>query len=164
MIPCCERLVFRAWAESDLPLAAALWADAEVTRFIGAVDARARLVAEIACQREHGIQYWPIFLKDGGTHVGCAGLRPRDASTLELGFHLHPAFWGRGLAAEAARATIAFAFETLSVAALFAGHHPDNEPSRRLLAKLGFEHTHDELYPATGRMHPSYILRARPRT
>jgi len=29
-----------------------------------------------------------------------------------MGFHLRPAFWGRGLAEEAGRAIIAFAFET----------------------------------------------------
>jgi [ribosomal protein S5]-alanine N-acetyltransferase len=38
---------------------------------------------------------------------------------------------------------------------IFAGHHPENEGSGRLLAKLGFVYTHDELYPPTG----SAILR-----
>jgi RimJ/RimL family protein N-acetyltransferase len=159
--PGSPRLVFRCWSEADVDLAVALWGDPEVTRLIGAIDPRARLAQEIATHRDHGIQYWPIFLASDGAHVGCAGLRPRDADTLELGFHLTRAHWGRGLASEAARATIAFAFDTLRVRALFAGHHPDNEASRRVLAKLGFVHTHDELYPATGRMHPSYLLHAR---
>jgi RimJ/RimL family protein N-acetyltransferase len=161
MTPDTPRLSFRLWSEADLDLATALWCDPDVTRFIGAIDGRARLAQEMATQRDHGIQYWPIFFKTTGAHVGCCGLRPRAPGTLELGFHLHRAHWGAGLASEAARATIAFAFDTLGASALFAGHHPANEPSRRLLLKLGFVHTHDELYPATGLQHPSYLLKCR---
>ena len=30
----------------------------------------------------------------------------------------------------------------------------------KIVLKLGFRHTHDELYPPTGRLHPSYLLTA----
>jgi RimJ/RimL family protein N-acetyltransferase len=71
--------------------------------------------------------------------------------------------WGRGLATEAGRAVARFAFDDLGATALFAGHHPDNGASRKVLLKLGFVHTHDELYPPTGLLHPSYRLeRERP--
>jgi RimJ/RimL family protein N-acetyltransferase len=128
-----------------------------VTARIGAQDPAERLAREIDCEREHGISYWPIFLLETGAHVGACGLRPREPSVLEIGFHLLPDAWGKGLAAEAARAVITHAW-TLGATALFAGHHPDNAPSRALLEKLGFVHTHDELYPPTGRLHPSYSL------
>jgi len=59
---------------------------------------------------------------------------------------------------EAARGVIRHAFGALGCRALFAGHHPQNTESMRLLEKLGFRHTHDELYPPTGLMHPSYLL------
>jgi RimJ/RimL family protein N-acetyltransferase len=65
------------------------------------------------------------------------------------------------LAQEAGRAVIAFAFENLGAEALFAGHHPANSASRRVLAKLGFQFTHDEFYPPTGLMHRSYLLTRR---
>jgi [ribosomal protein S5]-alanine N-acetyltransferase len=126
----------------------------------------ARLTAEIACEREHGIQYWPIFRRDlpaaapEDRFTGCCGLKPRDpdARVFELGFHLRPAHWGLGLATEAAKAAIAFAFAELRASALFAGHHPENEASRRVLERLGFRHTHDDKYLPTGRLHPSYLL------
>lgn len=54
---------------------------------------------------------------------------------------------------------IAYAFDKMNVKALFAGHHPDNEVSRHILIKLGFEYTGDERYEPTGKMHPSYMLR-----
>ena len=159
------RLGFRCWCEDDLPLALALWGDPEVTALIGGpfseATVRARLATEIAQMQEFGVQYWPIFLLEADQHVGCAGLRPYrvQEKIYELGFHLRRAFWGQGLANEAARAVIDYGFGAIAAKALFAGHHPANEASRHLLLKLGFIHTHDELYPPTGLMHPSYLLR-----
>jgi RimJ/RimL family protein N-acetyltransferase len=161
-----QRLGFRSWAENDTELALGLWGDPEVTGLIGGPFSReailARLGREIATQRDHGIQYWPIFLLTTGEHIGCCGLRPYrdDEQVRELGFHIRSAHWRRGYALEAARTTILYSFEVLAVAALFAGHNPANDPSRDLLLKLGFQYTHDELYPPTGLQHPSYLLSA----
>jgi ribosomal-protein-alanine N-acetyltransferase len=159
-----ERLGFRTWQPDDLELAAALWGDPEVTRLIGGPLSReaaaARLAAEMATQAEAEIQYWPIFQLADGAHVGCCGLRPyRPAEAIhELGVHIRPPFWRRGLALEAARAVIAHAFAALGARALFAGHNPDNHASRAMLTRLGFRYSHDELYRPTGRLHPSYLL------
>ena len=164
------RVSFRCWQREDSALAQALWGDPRVMRYLdvrGALDeaaVRARLDAEIETERAHGIQYWPIFLRDGGAHIGACGLRPRDGKStdveLELGFQLRPPCWGRGLAVEAARAVIAHAFDRLGIGALFAGHHPENEASRAVLEKLGFTRTGEEHYAPTGLAHPSYLLRA----
>ena len=157
------RLRFRCWREEDLPLALALWSDAEVTALIGGPFTpemvEARLSKEIAQMQKCSLQYWPVFLLESGQHVGCAGLRPYRDGVYELGVHFHREFWGRGLAKEASLAVIEYAFGKLGAQALFAGHHPANEASRRLLLKLGFVYTHEELYPPTGLMHLSYLLR-----
>ncbi len=157
------RLQFRCWRRDDLPLALALWGDVRVTAWIGgpfdAEVVRARLDDHIAAFERDRAQYWPMFLRSTGDHVGCCGLRLREPGLLELGFHLRPAHWGQGLAAEAAAAAIGHGLAVLGAAALFAGHHPDNTSSRELLGKLGFTYTHDELYPPTGRMHRCYLLR-----
>lgn len=164
--PATTRLYFRTWSESDLGLALALWGDPVVTEWIGGpfseAEVRERLARETASQAAHGIQYWPIFLRSTDEHVGCCGLRPYrpEERIYELGFHLRPQHWGQGYATEAARAAIAHAFDTLHATALFAGHHPQNTASRRLLEKLGFQYTHAELYPPTGLEHPSYLLTA----
>ena len=161
-----QRLGFRTWTESDLNLAQGLWGDAEVTRLIGgplsAERVQQRLAQEIANQAAYGTQYWPVFLLTNDEHVGCCGLRPyaSEPRVYELGFHLRRIYWGQGLAVEAARAVIEYAFDRLDAAGLFAGHHPANEPSRRMLIKLGFHYTHDEFYPPTGLRHPSYRLSA----
>lgn len=160
-----SRLGFRCWRNDDFPLAMELWGDPEVTSRIGGPFTpemvRQRLEKEISQMREHRLQYWPIFLLGADQHVGCAGLRPYRAEEriYELGVHLRRAFWGQGLASEAARAVIAYAFDVLHAKSLFAGHHPENQASRQLLTRLGFTYTRDELYPPTGLMHPSYLLR-----
>jgi RimJ/RimL family protein N-acetyltransferase len=159
------RLGFRCWNESDLALAAGLWGDESVTALIGgpftAETVRARLVGEITQMREHSVQYWPIFLFESGEHAGCAGLRPYrvEEQVYEFGVHLRPKFWGQRLATEAGNAVIAHGFDALGANAIFAGHNPANHVSKGLLLKLGFVYTHDEFYPPTGLLHPSYILR-----
>ena len=161
-----ERLGFRRWAPEDHDLAVGLWCDPKVTRLFGGpydeAWAARRLANEIATMAEAGYQYWPIFLLAGGEHVGCCGMRPRDpeARVNGFGFHLRPDHWGRGLASEAARVAIPYAFDVLGVQALFAGHHPKNDASKRILGRLGFRYTHDELYPPTGLQHHSYRLEA----
>lgn len=160
-----QRLGFRLWSADDEDLAIGLWGDPAVTKLIGgpfSTEAvHQRLQKELATQREHGIQYWPIFVLATGDHVGCCGLRPYQpqANIAEIGFHLRTAFWGQGYAVEAAQAVIAYAFNVLGIQGLFAGHNPANDASRRLLTKLGFQYTHDEYYAPTGLHHPSYVLR-----
>ena len=165
-----QRLGFRTWTAADLDLAFGLWGDADVTRLIGGPFSRERvqqrLAQEIANQAAHGLQYWPMFLPANDEHVGCCGLRPypSELRVYELGFHLRRIYWGQGLAVEAARAVIEYALTTLGAAGLFAGHHPANEASRRVLIKLGFHYTHDEFYPPTGLNHPSYWLAVEEKT
>ncbi|PMQ04648.1 hypothetical protein DyAD56_14055 [Dyella sp. AD56] len=165
--PSTQRLEFRCWTSDDLRLALTLWGDPQVTALIGGPfteEAVARrLSTEMSCMQEHHVQYWPIFLLESGEHAGCAGLRPYDVDqqVYELGVHLRHKFWGQGLAIEAGRAVINYGFDSLNASALFAGHHPRNEMSRKFLLKLGFTYTHDELYPPTGLNHPSYRLSRR---
>lgn len=158
------RVAFHVWASSDVALALGLWGDARVTAMIGGpfdeAWVRRRLALEIDLLARHRVQYWPIFERATGAHLGCCGLRPKDLAhgVYELGVHLRPSASGRGLATEAARSAIAHAFGPIGAEALFAGHHPDNAASRQMLGKLGFVATHEELYPPTGRLHPSYRL------
>jgi len=46
---------------------------------------------------------------------------------------------------EASTAVVDFAFETIRAKGLSAGHHPGNVNSKKVLEKLGFQYTHDEL-------------------
>ena len=152
---------------ADLRLAVALWGDPVVTQFIGGPlspeQVGEKLAREIELMSTHRVQYWPLFLLRTDEHVGCGGLRPYrvEDRIYEMGFHFRPAYWRQGFAQEAGRGILTFAFETLGAAAVFAGHHPANAASRTVLEKLGLRFTHEEFYPPTGLMHPSYLLTRR---
>ena len=159
-----ERIGFSIWRADDLPLAAMLWGNPEVSRYICASGAftqeeiASRLNSELENFELYDVQYWPIFYLESGDIIGCCGLRPHGAKEYELGFHLQPEYWHQGLAREAAERTIEYAFRNLHAEALFAGHNPDNIVSKYLLQKLGFGYIGDEFYEPTGLYHPSYRL------
>ena len=75
-----------------------------------------------------------------------------------MGVHLVKVQWKKGIATEACKAVISYAFEQLHVESLFAGHNPRNLVSATLIKDLGFVYVNDEFYPSTGLMHPSYNL------
>lgn len=159
------RLGFSRWAPEDTALARQLWGDPDVTRLFSSIpwtDAQVleRLASEIENDRVHGVQYWPVFEREGGRAIGCCGVRMfrPEESVYIFGFHLMPHAWGKGYATEAGRAVVAHALSLPEVKGIFAGHHPDNHASRAVLKKLGFQQTHVELYEPTGAMHPSYML------
>jgi RimJ/RimL family protein N-acetyltransferase len=91
--------------------------------------------------------------------VGCCGLRPWDteSGTYEFGVHILPEFWYKGLAIEAALAVIEYA-KKRKFTKIFAVHHPNNDASKKVLAKLGFVPFSLEFYSPTGLEHPFYVL------
>lgn len=74
-----------------------------------------------------------------GRVAGCASLTPvpRAHRTAELGYVLHRAYWGRGLAVEAARLLMTFGFERLGLGRIEALCAVPNTRSLRVLEKLG---------------------------
>lgn len=71
--------------------------------------------------------------------AGCIGLThvPRAHKTAELGYVLHRAFWGRGLAVEAATLLVTYGFEALGLNRIEAYSAVPNTRSVRVLEKLG---------------------------
>ena len=159
-----NRIGFSKWQKGDMELAELLWGNPDVTRYIcaggrfSAEDISVRLETEINNEIAYHVQYWPIFELSSKDFIGCCGLRPYRRDKYEMGFHLRPQFWGKGYAAEAAMAVIDYAFSVLKADALFAGHHPNNAASAKVLLKLGFRYIGDEFYEPTGLYHPSYEL------
>ncbi|WP_020531157.1 GNAT family N-acetyltransferase [Flexithrix dorotheae] len=164
-----ERLGFSKWSEEKFPFAQKLWGNLSVTKLI---DSRGQLSKaqileklkyEINNQEKFGLQYFPIFLLENDQFIGCCGLKPYDIKNgiYEVGFHILPNHWRRGFGKEAAERIIKFAFNQLNIKELFAGHHPNNKGSEKLLEKLGFKYIGDQFYEPTGLNHPSYKIRCK---
>jgi [ribosomal protein S5]-alanine N-acetyltransferase len=165
--PWTARLVARSWQIEDLTLAMELWGDPAVTALI---DSRGKLTneqvqeklhAEIERERSTGVQYWALFNRSTGEFVGCGGFRSwaytPDEPNFELGFHLVKRCWGKGLGTEAALGILDYGWGKLQLSKVYAGHHPDNRASQRILEKLGFTLVQNVYYEPTGLMHPSYV-------
>lgn len=70
--------------------------------------------------------------------VGCADVDDFTGDGGEIGYWLDEAVWGQGLAREAARALVDFAFRELNLGWLHAGRAAANPASGRVLEHLGF--------------------------
>lgn len=161
-----DRLGFSKWSSNDLALADSLWGNYAVTKYICAsghftkAEIKARLETEILNDTLFSIQYWPFFDLHTGEFMGCCGVRPfQDQTTAyEMGFYIKENYWGCGCGYEAANAVIQYCFSTLHIQVLYAGHHPQNTASKKLLTKLGFHFIGENYYEPTKLFHPSYKL------
>jgi RimJ/RimL family protein N-acetyltransferase len=86
-------------------------------------------------------EMFPAFMlmlrTDGAPQlIGACGLGERDGEA-ELGYWIARPYWGRGFAAEAAKAVVGIA-KALGHRKLVAGHFTDNPASGRVLRKVGF--------------------------
>lgn len=138
-----ERLLLRAFTLHDLDGFAAIRADALTMRFLGGVRSRDDAWRDIAITLGHwslnGFGMWAVEEKASGTFVGRVGLvKPPGWSDVEVGWAIARAYWGRGVAPEAARAALAWGFakcgfEYVVVSLIQA----DNAPSIRVAEKIG---------------------------
>jgi ribosomal-protein-alanine N-acetyltransferase len=48
--------------------------------------------------------------------------------------------WGQGFATEAARAALRYGFEALKLENIIAVAYPENQPSQRVMQKIGMQH------------------------
>ena len=73
-------------------------------------------------------------------------LEPVFGEEPEMGWIFSHEVHGQGMAGEACRAVLQWAEANLDPTPIWAIIAPENEPSLRLAAKLGFEHVGDTLY------------------
>jgi RimJ/RimL family protein N-acetyltransferase len=78
---------------------------------------------------------------EDGHAIGMAGVNVRADGALELGYHLDPAYWSRGLMTEAVRALGVHVFELSAVCKVVASVRPDNHGSIKVLTRSGFAST-----------------------
>ncbi len=140
------RLILRDFRKSDLEAVHAYASLDEVSRYLiwgpnslaqskeaieGFLDdqrARPRMIFDLA-----------ITLKPKRALIGGVGLRFIDQfnRTGEIGYTLHPEFWGYGLAVEAARALLDAGFNELGLRRIIAVCDQRNKASARVMERLG---------------------------
>jgi RimJ/RimL family protein N-acetyltransferase len=80
-----------------------------------------------------------VELKGSEEPIGICGLIKRESlEDVDIGFAFLPAFWGKGYAFESTSATIRYGKSVLGLSRIVAITSQDNDPSGKLLGKLGF--------------------------
>jgi RimJ/RimL family protein N-acetyltransferase len=152
-------MLLRRFTEADAGPLAALYGDPRVMVFITPrPPSPAEVESEIlpAYLREYreladGLGSFAAIEKATGQMAGRFSLKPANSYGLaggtELGYRLYPAFWGRGLATEGARALIGAAFGRLRLDRVVATTMADNAGSWRVLEKCGMRRVRTFFYP-----------------
>jgi RimJ/RimL family protein N-acetyltransferase len=144
-----ERIKLRGLMRSDWPAIHAYASRPDVCRFqpwgpntpeetITFVEA-AVASAEEDPRRRYALA---VILAEEGKVIGLAELNVRDAQFAvgEIAYVLHPDYWGRGIATEAARILLRFGFVMLGLHRVYATCDPRNVASSRVMEKIGMQY------------------------
>jgi len=142
-----ERLLLRAFEIDDLDPFAAMVADIDVIQhatYDGTTMTRTQAWNWLCLMLGHwhmrGFGIWGMEEKSSGELIGRIGLQFLDwFEDVELVWMLAKSAWGKGYAAEGARAAIDFGMNNLKLPRVAAVIHQENQPSIRLAERLGME-------------------------
>jgi ribosomal-protein-alanine N-acetyltransferase len=84
---------------------------------------------------------WGITLKDDGSLIGSCGFYKWESDPhrkAEIGYDLHPTYWGKGIMREALQAIIRYGFEEMNLNRITLLVISYNDRSIRLAERLGF--------------------------
>ena len=83
-----------------------------------------------------------IIIKDTNEFIGWCGLDHLDQTKVDpaLFYLLKANYWGNGLATEAARALLSYAFIQMDLASIHGGAAPENLASKHVMEKLGMKY------------------------
>ncbi|MEA2238111.1 MAG: hypothetical protein QOC81_2835 [Thermoanaerobaculia bacterium] len=142
-----ERLFVRPWRPDDRAAFTALTDDPAVMQYVHGGKPYAeeevdewftRQARQLA---EHDVCMGALIEKSTDRLVGVAGVQPLGTTgNLEIGWWLARDVWGRGYATEAGAAAMRHVLETLGHKRVVAIVDPDNEPSKRVVNRLGMHY------------------------
>jgi RimJ/RimL family protein N-acetyltransferase len=140
-----DRLLLRPFRPGDVDDALAYRDDPEFARYLPHIPqpfTRRDAEAFVARNMDEPWDLLPTFavVLDGRV-IGTVNfdVDPHDQIAM-LGFAIARAHWGKGIAVEAARAAVAWAFEAFGVAKIRASTDARNVRSQRVMEKLGMHH------------------------
>jgi ribosomal-protein-alanine N-acetyltransferase len=140
-----DRIVLRELRTEDAADLLVFRGDAEEQRFnsepLQTLEQSVALIEEVRGDyaAQTGVS-WALTLKSSGRVVGLFGYHHWDHyhRRADIGYDLARELWGQGLATEALTAAIRFGFSDMQLNRIEAQTIADNEPSTRLLGRLGF--------------------------
>ena len=161
-----ERLVLRPFVMDDLDGIHAVLGDPISMRYYPAPFTREQsrrwIEWNLGHYRDHGYGLWVLESRESGDLVGDCGLIPQHVDgreEVEVGWHVRRDLQRQGLATEAARECVRYAFEELGRTRLISLIRPENLPSCRVAEKLGMTVEKEVMRgPAESMLHLVYLL------
>lgn len=141
-----KRLILRRLIPADLEALYALYRDPEIRKYFpeGTLtyeETKEELEWFLNGHPEHPeLGLWATLYKATGVFIGRCGLLPWtivERPEVEIAYLLDKAYWGQGLATEAAQAILHYGFEQLKLSRLICLIDPENHASRKVAEKVG---------------------------
>jgi len=114
------------------------WPDERIREFVG---------RQVAHFDRFGYCLWKLLLKETSEMIGFCGLQPLDGTAeTEIGWWLARAWWGQGLATEAARAALRDGFERAGLKRIVAVALAANRASIHVMEKLEMKYEREMIH------------------
>ena len=142
-----DRLIFRAYKTEDAHALFNLRSHNSVSKYMDTViptrveDTEKRIEGYLNSFNERKGVTWVIIEKESNNQIGDFGIWriDRQNSRGEIGYILHPDFWGKGYMTETLNTLIHFGFNTINLHSYEANVNIENDNSKALLLKFGFK-------------------------
>jgi ribosomal-protein-alanine N-acetyltransferase len=153
-----ERLGLRRFTLADRDWLCELYADADVTRYLGGtlepapVDLLLHARILDYYDANPGLGIWMTEERATGARVGFHLLNNIQGETIiQIGFSLMKTAWGRGYGTEMAAALLRYGFVDLELPRIVGMANLPNVASQRVLEKIGLRRNGERAFP-----HPAY--------
>ena len=134
-----SRLTLRPFREDDVDVLSGLMANQDFMRFSLGVYTREQtqsVLDKILSWNRAGLpSQFAVVIQTRGKLIGYCGFFHQvvdEKNEIEIGYRLHPDYWNKGLATEAAIAVRDHAFRDLKLPRVISLIHPENIASRRV--------------------------------
>ena len=149
-----DRLIIRSNQEVDLEPLAALWADPEVTYYMGGPrnyeEVLKDLREDVQLNPQPAFDLWPVIEKETGQIIGHCGILEKDIdgrNQYEIVYVLAKSAWGKGFATEVANSLKDYAVNQLGLKRITALVDPDNQKSEIVATKIGLRYEKETVRP-----------------
>lgn len=142
-----NRLLLRRMTDADAPALLFMRSDERVMKYIGrermkTLEEATGFIQKInaSVQVNESIMWAITLAEHPGSMIGtiCFWNILKDHYRAEVGYMLHPDFWGKGIMKEAVLATIEFGFNAVKLHSIEGHINPENTVSGIVLEKCGF--------------------------
>ena len=141
-----DRICFCKWSKEDFEDFKNIATNPKVMKYIGTgelwSDERILGFIEGSMELFNRLNFclWPIYRKPEKEFIGFCGLTLlNEPDEIEIGWWLHPSYWGMGIATEAASRVVTYAFNELKLSQIVSIAQPENSSSINIMKKIGMK-------------------------